>query len=337
MTQIPYNSFNQYLRQQYKTIVWRIPLEGNFTCPNRDGNRAFGGCTFCTADGSSSKGQNPEDPIEIQLQKGIDKHQKRHKAKKFIAYLQSFTNTYAPAHLLKTVYDQAINHPDIIMLSIGTRPDCLPNDVIDLIESYCDKVEVWIDLGLQTIHNQTLEAINRGHTSEEFFDAIERIKTRAPRTKICAHMIAGLPGEDKDLSLSYQTGLALSKLPIDGIKIHNLCVLKDTKLAYEYAEGLIQPLEMQAYIDLVIDILSILPPEITVHRLMAEAATRDELIAPAWADDKDLFLDTLRKQMNERGISQGCALLNHNSDKTLSLSEFKQNIITSSLGIKALV
>lgn len=285
-------------------------MEGGFDCPNRDGKRAFGGCTFCTADGSSSRAQSAEDSIREQLQKGIEKQGKRHRAKKFIAYLQSFTNTYAPLPVLKQTYDAAVDHPQVVMLAIGTRPDCLENEVIDLIESYNDKVEVWIDLGLQSIDDGVLEVINRGHTAAEFFEAVQRLKTRAPRTKICAHMIAGLPGEDQDsdLTLSWQTAQALSKLPIDGIKIHNLCILKGTKLARDYADGKLKELDRQIYINLLLKILSILPPEITIHRLMGEAPGKDELIAPAWAADKEAFLQALREQMLSQNISQGCAL-----------------------------
>jgi uncharacterized protein len=310
LSQLPYNSFNYYLRQRFGETVWRVTLEGGFDCPNRDGKRAFGGCTFCTADGSSSRAQSAEDSIKEQLYKGILKQGQRHKANKFIAYLQSFTNTYAPLSVLKPIYDAATDHPQVVMLAIGTRPDCLENEVIDLIESYNDKTEVWVDLGLQTIDNNILSTINRGHSAEEFFDAVERLKSRAPRTKICAHMIAGLPGEDKDknLALSYQTGLALSKLPIDGIKVHNLCILKGTKLALDYSKGQLQELNIDDYISLVIKIISILPPNITIHRLMGEAPTKDELIAPAWAGKKDLFLNTLRSKMKAQSIFQGCAL-----------------------------
>ncbi len=307
MSNLPYNSFNSYLRQKFGSIVWRITLEGGFDCPNRDGKRAYGGCTFCTADGSSSRAQSPEDSIAEQLIKGLEKHRERHKAKKFIAYLQSFTNTYGSVEHLKKIYDQAINHEDIIMLSIGTRPDCLPRETIELIETYTNKLEVWIDLGLQSIHNKTLKLINRAHTAEEFFVAIENIKKFAPNTKICAHMIAGLPEET--LEDSFETGLALSKLPIDGLKIHNLCILKATKIAHDYEKGLIKALEMNDYIDLVIKILSIMPPNITIHRLMAESATDEELIAPEWANNKDAFLNVLRQKMQEQNINQGDKLL----------------------------
>lgn len=286
-------------------------MEGNFTCPNRDGVRAFGGCTFCTADGSSSRAQSPEDSIKDQLEKGIEKQRKRHKAKKFIAYLQSFTNTYAPIETLKSVYDQAISHPDVVMLSIGTRPDCLDDEVIELIDSYNDTVEVWVDLGLQSSDNEILETINRGHTCEEFVDAVMRLKKLSPRTKICAHMIAGMPGEDDDpkLSRSYKTGKLLAGLPIDGIKIHNLCILKGTKMAFDFRMGKIKEVEMNDYIDLVIKILKIVDPKISVHRLMAESPTEDELISPKWANNKDAFLKTLTDKMNELGVKQGCDLV----------------------------
>lgn len=311
MSDLPYYSFNQYLKKRFQTTVWRVTIEGSFDCPNRDGKRAFGGCTFCTADGSSSRAQSEEDPIKVQLYTGIEKQRKRHRAKKFISYLQSFTNTYGSVNRLREVYDAAIDHPDVIMLSIGTRPDCLEDEIIDLIESYNDKLEVWVDLGLQSIHNSTLDTINRGHSAEEFFDAIARLKQRAPRTKICAHMIAGLPGEDTDptFAKSFETAKALASLPIDGIKIHNLCILKGTKLAYDYDKGLIKPIEMDEYIDLLIRILAILPPEVTVHRLMGEAPSKDELIAPKWANNKDLFLDKLRQKMLEMNIKQSSGLL----------------------------
>jgi uncharacterized protein len=301
---LPYNSFNQYLKKQFGQTVWRVTLEGGFDCPNRDGLRAYGGCAFCTADGSSSRAQSEEDPISVQLQTGIEKQRKRHKANKFIAYLQSFTNTYASVEKLKNIYDSAINHADVVMLSIGTRPDCLAEDVIDLIDSYTKKLEVWIDLGLQSVHDETLQKINRGHSVQEFYDAVYRLKERAPKIKICGHMIAGLPGED--MQKGFQTGKALAGLPIDGIKIHNLCVLKGTKLAHDFEKKMFEAVELDEYIDLVIAILAILPPEITVHRLMGEAPSKDELIAPRWALNKDLFLSRLRERMKEQEIIQGC-------------------------------
>jgi len=305
---LPYYSFNKYLKERYQTKVWRVSLEGNFDCPNRDGKRAFGGCTFCTADGSSSRAQSPTDHISKQLVNGIEKQRKRHQAQKFIAYLQSFTNTYGTLENLESTYTEAISHPDVVVLAIGTRPDCLENQVIDLINSFTNKVEVWIDLGLQSIHEQTLNLMNRAHTSEEFFMSLERIKKRAPAIKVCAHMIAGLPPEDKNLKLSLETGLALTKAPIDGIKIHNLCILKNTRTAKEFQENLVKPLMQAEYRDLVIEILINLSSKISVHRLMAEAPQKDELLAPKWANNKNSFLSDLTKKMIKENLFQGCKL-----------------------------
>ncbi len=309
---LPYYSFNYYLKKRFNQLVWRVTLEGNFTCPNRDGSRAFGGCTFCTADGSSSQLQTPTDSLAEQLIKGIEKQRKRHKAKKFIAYLQSFTNTYAPIHYLQSIYDQAINHPDIIMLSIGTRPDCLSDEVIKLIDSYNDKVEVWLDLGLQSANNETLNLINRGHSVEEFIDAVKRVKIISPRTKICCHAMVGLPNEDlkhdPNLTQSLETVKTLISLPIDGIKIHNLCILKGTKLALDYSRGLIEPLSLQSYLDFLLKVIPIIPAQITIHRLMAEASFKGDLVAPNWTLDKDFFMNELRKQLSERGLFQGCQI-----------------------------
>ena len=304
-----YYSFNQYLKKKYKEAVWKVTLEGGFNCPNRDGTKALGGCSFCTADGSSARTQDPKESIEKQLVSGISKQKRRHKAKKFIAYLQSFTNTYGTLEKLKATYQAATSDPGVVILAIGTRPDCLESPVIELINSFTEKVEVWIDLGLQSIHNQTLEKMNRAHTSEEFFLCLERIKREAPQIKICAHMIAGLPPEDRKLELSLQTGLALAKAPIDGLKIHNLCILEKTKTAQDFEQGLIRPLERSEYRNLVIEILTKLNPNISIHRLMGEAPKKEELIAPKWANDKNAFLRNLIETMEQKKLFQGCALL----------------------------
>ncbi|MDX1917859.1 MAG: TIGR01212 family radical SAM protein [Candidatus Caenarcaniphilales bacterium] len=304
---LPYYSFNQYLKERFGESVWRVTIEGGFDCPNRVGERGFGGCTFCTADGSSSRAQSVLDSISDQLKSGITKQKKRHRAKKFIAYLQSFTNTYAPLSVLKRIYDQAIDHPEVVMLAIGTRPDCLADEVIELINSYTERLEVWVDLGLQSIDDRILERVNRGHTVAEFFDSIERLHKIAPGIKICTHLIAGLPGEDHDLEYgkTFEGAKLLADLPIHGIKIHNLCILKGTKLAHDHAVGLINPVQEDAYIDLLCRIVPILPPDLVIHRLMGEAPAPGELIAPLWADEKDLFLIKLREKLRVEGIFQG--------------------------------
>ena len=284
----------------------RITLEANLDCPNRDGNKAFGGCTFCTADGSSAGAFDVNDPISKQLEDGIKLFSKRFGAKKFISYLQSFTNTYAPLDKLKQIYDEAISHPDVVVLAIGTRPDCLSDEVLDLIAQYNEKVEIWLDIGLQTIHNQTLDFINRAHTQEDFFDALHRAKKR--NLIVCAHTIFGLPGETKEMF--YETMRKLASSQIDAIKIHQLLVLEKTKIAQQYKEGLFKTLELEEYIDLVCDFLEMLPPHVVIHRLFAEAKP-GELIAPTWAQqdngrrNKQQILKMIEGELVKRGSNQG--------------------------------
>jgi radical SAM protein (TIGR01212 family) len=301
-----YNSLSSYLKNRFNTKVQRITIEANLDCPNRDGVKAFGGCTFCTADGSSAGAFDVEDPISKQLEDGVKLFSKRFGATKFIAYLQSFTNTYAPIDQLKKIYDEAIAHPDIVVLAIGTRPDCLSEEVLDLIETYKEKVEVWLDVGIQTTHNKTLDFINRAHTEEDFFDALHRAKQRD--LMVCTHTIFGLPGETKEMF--YETMKKLSASKIDAIKIHQLLVLEKTKIAKQYEDGLFKALELDEYIELVCDFLEMLPKHVVIHRLFAEAKP-GELIAPKWAEqdsgrrNKQQILRKIEAELSRRGTRQG--------------------------------
>lgn len=307
-----YYSLSSYLKKCFGTKVQRITLEANLDCPNRDGSKAFGGCTFCTADGSSAGAFDVNLPISKQLEDGIKLFSKRFGAKKFIAYLQSFTNTYAPVDKLKKIYDEATNHPDVVVLAIGTRPDCLSDEVLDLIASYQkSKIEIWLDIGLQTIHDETLDFINRAHTADDFFDTLSRAKKR--NLIVCAHTIFGLPGETKEMF--YETMRRLANSQIDAIKIHELLVLEKTKIAKQYEEGLFKTLELDEYINLVCDFLEILSPDVVIHRLFSEAKP-GELIAPKWAqqDDgrrnKQQILRMIEKELMRRGTRQGVRFTN---------------------------
>ena len=301
-----YHNLSSYLKERFGTKVQRVTLEANLDCPNRDGLKAFGGCSFCTADGSSAGAFDVNDPIPKQLQDGVRLFSKRFGASKFISYLQSFTNTYAPVEKLKKIYDEAISHPNVVVLAIGTRPDCLSDEVLDLIESYKEKVEIWLDVGLQTVHNTTLDFINRAHSSEEFFDALYRAKKRD--LIVCAHTIFGLPGETTDMY--YETMRKLADSPIDAIKIHQLLVLEKTKIAKQYSDGLFKELELKDYINLVCDFLEILSPDVVIHRLFAEAKP-GELIAPKWAEqdggrrNKQQILRMIEAELIKRGTKQG--------------------------------
>ena len=306
-----YNSLSNYLKYRFSTKVQRITLEANLDCPNRDGTKAFGGCTFCTADGSSAGAFDVSDPILKQLNDGVRLFSQRFGSRKFIAYLQSFTNTYASVDKLKKIYDEAISHPDVVVLAIGTRPDCLSDEILDLIETYKNKVEIWLDIGLQTVHDMTLDFINRAHTGDDFFDALKRAKER--NLIVCAHTIFGLPGETKEMF--YETMRKLACSNIDAIKIHQLLVLEKTKIAKQYEEGLFQALELDEYINLVCDFLEILSPKVVIHRLFAEAKP-GELIAPKWAEQNDgrrnkqQILRMIEAELLKRGTKQGARFRN---------------------------
>lgn len=301
-----YYSLSNYLKNRFGTKVQRITLEANLDCPNRDGSKAFGGCTFCTADGSSAGAFNVEDPISKQLEDGIKLFSSRFGAKKFIAYLQSFTNTYASIEKLKKIYDESISHPDVVVLAIGTRPDCLSDEVLDLIETYNKKVEIWLDIGLQTVHDKTLDSINRAHTSDDFFSALDRAKKR--NLIVCAHTIFGLPGETKEMF--YETMKKIADSNVDAVKIHQLLVLEKTKVAKQYEEKMFNVLELEEYINLVCDFLEMLSPNVVIHRLFAEAKP-GELIAPKWAEqgdgrrNKQQVLRMIEAELVKRSSKQG--------------------------------
>ena len=271
--------FNQYLKEKYGGRIQKISIDAGFTCPNRDGNVAFGGCTFCNNTSFSPYAMTRQS-VEEQIEKSMEFYSKRFKnIKGYIAYFQAFTNTYAPVDKLKEIYDKAMEYPEIIGMSIGTRPDVVPEPVLDLIASYTvDKPEIWIEYGLQTANIKTLRNINRGHGVSEFVDAVLRTKKR-PNIKICAHMIVGLPGDEYEDYI--ETAKLIAALPIDGIKIHPLHVVKHTVMAKQYENGEFGLLDLEEYASIVADILEVLPDDIIVHRLTGEAS-EDELIAPDW-------------------------------------------------------
>ena len=283
------------------------------TCPNIDGSKSVGGCTFCTDDGSSSLANNASDAIRQQLLQGIEDQSKRFRTDQFIAYFQSFTNTYADADYLRGLYAQAVDHPAVKILAIGTRPDCVPEDVIDVIEEFAgmqregseQPLEVWVDIGVQTVHNQTLETINRAHSYEDFVDAAQRLKARNnPNLKICTHVILGLPGETPEMML--ETAERLAKSPIDHIKIHQLCIFKGTPIEIDYLNDEVKVFEKQEYIELLAEFISRLPSDMVIQRLIGEGP-RGELIAPDWAKHgmKQKFLSDFEKYLTEHDLYQG--------------------------------
>lgn len=300
-----YKTFNHYLLETFGTRVYRIPIDAGFTCPNRDGIRAFGGCTFCDDRGAGAPTINRELSVQEQLRTGIERIRHRFKVKKFLAYFQAFTNTYAPEAVLKSIYDVALAEPDVVGICIGTRPDCLEDNILDLLAEYSERTFVWLEVGLQTVHNRTLELINRGHTAEEFFDAIERAQKR--HLKLATHLIFGLPGETKEEMLDTVRQVAVSG--VAGVKIHQLCIYKGTPMELDYRAGRLSLLSEDQYIELVADALELLSPEQMIMRLVAEG-TKDEVVAPAWCFDKSRVTEKIDQELARRGTFQGSRFQN---------------------------
>jgi len=295
-----YRTYSQYLKDKFGEKVYKVTLNANLGCPNRDGTKSFGGCVFCDDVGSFSQAHDANMSIENQLVTGISNLEKRFHAKKFIAYLQSYSNTYGDIALLKNIYDDAVNNKDVVGLSIGTRPDCVDEEKIALIQSYTNNREVWIEYGLQSIHDKTLERINRSHTSKDFIDAVKM--TQNKNIKISAHVILGLFEETKQDMLD--TAKALADIGIDGVKIHCLCVLKNSKLEKLYNSGELKILSEDEYIDLACSFMELLPENVIIHRL-AGNGYKQSLLAPIWLGQKFKTLNKIDEWFTSHNSWQG--------------------------------
>ena len=296
-----YHDLNSYLREIFGERVQKISLDAGFNCPNRDGTISSKGCIFCDSRGSGTGAMiNRGLSINEQIVEGRRFAEKRYKARKFIAYFQSFTNTYAPLSGLKELYDQALNHPGMVGLSVATRPDCVNEEILGLLSSYCKDYLIWIEYGLQSAHDITLNKINRGHDVACFEKSVQMANDYG--LNICAHIILGLPGETRQMML--ETALFLAGLPVKGIKIHLLYIVKGTPLATLYEEGSYGCLERDEYVDLVVDFLEVLPPDMIIHRLTGDPIS-SELVAPLWAMEKTENLKRIRGRLKERDTWQG--------------------------------
>ncbi len=295
-----YYDFNTFLRQHFGCRVQKISLDAGLSCPNRDGTKGTGGCIYCNPLGSGTGAWARGLSISEQILQAKDFLRRRYKAKKFIAYFQSFCNTYGPYEKLKALYEEALSHQDIVGLAIGTRPDCVNERILSLLASYTSTYQVWIEYGLQSIHNRTLRLINRGHSYEDFLRTIEM--TQRYPLLICVHIILGLPEETKEDMLA--TVKALSTLPIHGIKFHHLYVVKGTKMAEMYLKGQYTPLSQDEYIDILIEALEQLPSQVVIQRLMGDPR-KDELLAPEWSLHKRETLNLIEKRLKERNTWQG--------------------------------
>ena len=296
----PYYSFDSMLKERFSQKVYKVALNGGMTCPNRDGTLGSRGCIFCSTGGSGDFAGNKEDPISVQIETQAQRLREKRNASSFIAYFQAYTNTYAPVSYLREIYTEAIDHPDIAALSIGTRPDCLGKEVLDLLEELNHKKPVWVELGLQTIHEKTAAYIRRGYPLSCFAAAVKELRKR--KLDVIVHTILGLPGESREDIL--ETISYLNHMDIQGIKLQLLHVLKGTDLAEDYLAGKFRVYTMEEYIDLVIDCLEHLSPEIVVHRLTGDGP-KELLLAPLWSSAKKTVLNTLHHQCKVCGAWQG--------------------------------
>ena len=296
----PYHSLDYMLKERFGEKVYKLTLNGGMSCPNRDGTLGTGGCIFCSAGGSGDFAGDPAQSINQQIAQQKELICKKRPVNTFIAYFQAYTNTYAPVEYLRALFTQALSHPEVAALSIGTRPDCLGEDVLDLLSQLNRIKPVWVELGLQTIHPATARYIRRGYPLSCFEEAVKNLHARD--LDIIVHTILGLPGETTEQML--QTISFLNHQPIQGIKMQLLHVLKGTDLADDYLAGKFSVLSQEAYVDLVISCLEHLSPDIVVHRITG-VGPRDLLIAPLWSSAKRTVLNEIHHQMKERNTWQG--------------------------------
>lgn len=280
---------NDYLKSEFGCKVYKLALDGGFTCPNRDGTLGTRGCIFCY-NGSGEFAERQCGSITEQIERAKKRVESKISGGKYIAYFQSFTNTYAPVSRLREIFTEAINHPDICALSVGTRPDCLPDDTVALLKELNEIKPVWVELGLQTIHENTAQFIRRGYTLDVYDDAVKRL--REANTEVITHMIVGLPGETAEDIV--KTAEYIGRSGVQGIKIQLLHVLEGTDLAEEYKKGYFTLPTLEEYIEILKKCLAVLPEDIIIHRITGDGP-KSRLIAPAWSGDKKKVLNAINK------------------------------------------
>lgn len=295
-----FHTWNYEMRSQFQDKVFKVMLDAGFTCPNRDGTIAKGGCTFCSARGSGDFAGSRRDDLVTQFNTIRDRQHLKWPNAKYIGYFQAYTNTYAPVEVLREYYEVILKQPGVVGLSIATRPDCLPDDVIEYLAELNERTYLWVEMGLQTIHDSTSELINRAHDTECYLRAVEKL--RKHNIRVCTHIIYGLPQEDHEMMLA--TGKAVSKMDVQGIKIHLLHLMRKTPMVKQYEAGLLRFLERDEYVNLIVDTLEFLPPEMIIHRLTGDAP-RELLIGPMWSLDKWPVLNGIDAELKRRDTWQG--------------------------------
>lgn len=297
-----YHTWNHYLKHRFHTKVAKVPLDAGFTCPNRDGTKGWGGCTFCTAAGSGDTIPSHED-LAVQFEQGLAQMRRKWPGCDAIAYFQAYTNTYAPLERLQECFDPFVERADVCALAIATRADCLSKEAIAYLCRLAEQKEIWVELGLQSIHDATAEAIHRGHGYQDFLTCVQRL-SQTP-LKICVHLINSLPGEDVPMMI--ESARTVGSLPIHAVKLHMLHLMKGTQLAQSYAVHPFHLLSMSEYVDLIVAQLEVLPAHIIIQRLTGDGLSRD-LLAPLWTQKKVQVLNEIDKTMVRRNTWQGRCL-----------------------------
>ena len=297
-----YHTWNYALRQQFGEKIFKVPIDGGFDCPNRDGTVAKGGCTFCSVSGSGDMIVAPSDPLPLQFQKEIQlMHQKWPTVDQYIVYFQNFTNTNAPVDVIRHRFEQVVNEKGVVGLSIGTRPDCLPDEVVNYLAELNERFYLWVELGLQTTFEETSAAINRAHDYQTYLDGVAKLRKHGIR--VCTHLINGLPGETPAM-MRENVRRTIQDSDIQGIKLHLLHLMTNTKMMRDYNEGRLQLMSKEAYVSVICDQLEMIPPEIVIHRLTGDAPF-ETIIGPMWSLKKWEVLNAIDAEMKRRNSYQG--------------------------------
>lgn len=297
-----YHTWNYALRQQFGEKIFKVPIDGGFDCPNRDGTVAKGGCTFCSVSGSGDMIVAPSDPLPLQFQKEIQlMHQKWPTVDQYIVYFQNFTNTHAPVDVIHHRFEQVVNEKGVVGLSIGTRPDCLPDEVVNYLAELNERFYLWVELGLQTTFEETSAAINRAHDYQTYLDGVAKLRKHGIR--VCTHLINGLPGETPAM-MRENVRRTIQDSDIQGIKLHLLHLMTNTKMMRDYNEGRLQLMSKETYVSVICDQLEMIPPEIVIHRLTGDAPF-ETIIGPMWSLKKWEVLNAIDAEMKRRNSYQG--------------------------------
>ncbi len=295
-----YYQYNYYLRKRFGVRVQKVSVDAGFTCPNVDGSVTTGGCTFCDNRSFSPSRRLPRQPISSQIDEGIRRLKRRYNCNHFVAYFQPATNTYAPVSRLEVLYEQALAHPQVIGLAIGTRPDCTPDEVLTLLSELGKRTFLSVEFGIQTMHDRSLDWMNRGHDHAASVDALQRSAGRG--FEVCVHIMLGLPGETHSDMMA--TADEVARLPVDAVKIHNLYAVKETPLAAQVAAGQVELMSRDDYVTTLVDFLERIPAQMVVERISGDAP-RDYFVGPSWCHDKPGVRSAVERKFVERGTFQG--------------------------------